>query len=323
MHKELSKDIRKALEVARYAPSSHNTQPWSVKIGKSTVDIGYNPDRQLHVGDPNKYELFISLGCFIESLRIASLDLGLVMSLDFLGTDYNAVVKTYFKKNPNPVKKKELNSELIKIRRSDRRLYEEKDLPKNVLQNLEALGDNVAQVMVISKKEDIGFIADMTYKATLDAMSDKSFRKELAYWVRNNWTKKLDGMPAYTQGMPGVISLIAKPIIERNKKVAISQAKKDSKRINHSSSIALLLSKSRAPQNLIEIGKIYQDFCLTALSNDLKTSAISAAVINDETSKEIIERFNLKSLPLAIIRVGYKHGKVKASPRLSLKTITG
>jgi hypothetical protein len=320
MYKELSEDIEKALSVARFAPSSHNTQPWTVKLYDNYIEVGYDPNRQLSVGDPDKRELFISLGCFIESLRIASSELGLLASTTFRGTSFNLVAKVDFKKQSG-LKLTNLSSVLIKKRRSDRRLYDKKEVPKDVISSLESIGDHSAFVNIYNKDDDIKFFSEATYKATLEAMSEQTFRNELASWVRHNWTQKLDGMPAYTQGMPGLISLIAKPMIKKNKKVAISQAKKDSKRITRSSFIALVCSKDDTPTNLLKAGADYQDLCLMALDNDIKTSGISAAVISPSTAKEIIDRFKLDSIPVALIRGGYRSGSVKAAPRLSHSSI--
>lgn len=320
MHKELSEDIIKALSIARFAPSSHNTQPWLVKLYGNYVDLGYNPSRQLLVGDPSKKELFISLGCFVESLRIAAEELDLLASTTFIGADANLVARIKFERRSG-IKTVNLNSNLIKDRRSDRRLYEKKKVSNDILNELKDIGGNKVSLKIFNDRNDIDFFADITFKATLEAMSEQVFRSELASWVRHNWTKQQDGMPAYTQGMPGLISLIAKPVINKNKKVAVSQAKKDAKRIRNSDLIILICCKDDSPSALLNVGAAYQDACLISLYNDIKTAGISAGVISPDTSKEIIERFNLDLIPAAIIRAGYKPGSVRASPRLDLLSI--
>ena len=80
MTQKVSDIIEKVLLTSRHAPSSHNTQPWKVTIEGPLVTIGYDSTRQLSVGDPDKRELFISLGCFIESFIGASSAFGSVIS---------------------------------------------------------------------------------------------------------------------------------------------------------------------------------------------------------------------------------------------------
>ncbi|WP_295699965.1 hypothetical protein [Lapillicoccus sp.] len=68
-----------ALEPAfRRAPSAHNTQPWTLRAeadagaeGDALV-LGWDPTRELHVGDPTRRDLWLSLGAFAESVVIAA-----------------------------------------------------------------------------------------------------------------------------------------------------------------------------------------------------------------------------------------------------------
>lgn len=57
---------------ARLAPSSHNRQPWKFVIGESEIDLFADVDKWLRVADRDRREMFISLGCAIESIRIAA-----------------------------------------------------------------------------------------------------------------------------------------------------------------------------------------------------------------------------------------------------------
>jgi hypothetical protein len=320
MHKEFSKQLEIILDTARNAPSSHNTQPWLVRVASSHIEVGYDPLRQLNVGDPNKNELFISLGCFIESIRIAALDFKFVTRTKYISDKPTCVVEIYFDKTQK-IHLDKLSSSLIRKRRSDRRFYDKKDISGEIVEELNKLNSNNVKLSIFNDAEDIDFLADETYKATLETMSEQSFRNELATWVRHNWTNKLDGMPAYTQGMPGLISLVAKPMIRKNKKVALSQAKKDSKRVRKSAIVGIISAKDLSASNLLNVGAIYQDFCLLNLNYDIKTSGISAAVINSKTSKRIEDKLELDSRPLALIRAGYRSGNVKSSPRLGLNVI--
>lgn len=68
--------LSRAAEWGR-APSAHNTQPWRVSAQNSTtLLLGWQADRVLTVGDPTRRDLFLSLGCLAESLRIVAADQG-------------------------------------------------------------------------------------------------------------------------------------------------------------------------------------------------------------------------------------------------------
>lgn len=63
--------FRRAEPLLRRAPSAHNTQPWTVRLTAGGWEIGWDPDRELVVGDPTRRDLWLSLGAFVESAVIA------------------------------------------------------------------------------------------------------------------------------------------------------------------------------------------------------------------------------------------------------------
>jgi hypothetical protein len=313
------KTLNEIIEVAALSPSSHNTQPWKVRLESGEMVVGYRPERQLKVGDPDKRELFISLGCFIESIHLAAEDRGYKASYTFLGTNHDGVARIGLTKSEKPDTKSGSWDSLIRNRRSDRRLYEEKKLSPQDIADLDTLGNDRVRLVLADQQSDIEFLATMTRVATLKLMTPEAFRSELATWVRNNWTKKPDGMPGYTQGMPGPISLLAKFVIKKNKGVASDQAKKDGKRVTHSAAVGLICVTKESHDAWIEAGRLYQRTCLEALRRDIKTSAVSAAVIAPSTSKQIVKKLKLGGTPVALLRFGYKSNTPKAAPRLKVK----
>jgi nitroreductase len=63
--------IEAALAVAARAPSAHNTQPWRVTVEGDRVIVRADPARWLRHGDPSRRDLWLSVGGFIEGLRLA------------------------------------------------------------------------------------------------------------------------------------------------------------------------------------------------------------------------------------------------------------
>lgn len=315
MTQKVSDIIEKVLLTSRHAPSSHNTQPWKVAVNGSVVVIGYDSSRQLLVGDPDKRELFISLGCFVESFVGAAAALGYTVRATYIGDDPAGVVRLELTEGGNQGRN---TDQLIRERRSDRRFYTAKHLEPAALTDLQHLSEGAATLVLFTDPADIQFLADQTYAATYKTMANPAFRTELASWIRNNWTKKPDGMPAYTQGIPGPVSLLAKFIIKKNKAVAKDQAKKDSKRVTHSAAIGLVIINKHSPAAWLDAGRLYQRACLTALANTVKTSGVSAAVIEPHTTKKITDTLHPGGAPVALIRFGYTKNSPKASPRLAL-----
>jgi hypothetical protein len=68
--------LRAALEVARWAPSAHNTQPWRVERRGDQLLVSADESRWLRHGDPTRRDLELSVGCFAEALRLGLLAQG-------------------------------------------------------------------------------------------------------------------------------------------------------------------------------------------------------------------------------------------------------
>jgi hypothetical protein len=68
--------LRQALEIARWAPSAHNTQPWTVEQQGSSLVVRADERRALRHGDPTGRDLALSAGGFAEALRLAFLAVG-------------------------------------------------------------------------------------------------------------------------------------------------------------------------------------------------------------------------------------------------------
>jgi hypothetical protein len=318
MTQTLSQDIKKILVTSRHAPSSHNSQPWQVSIAGHIVTLGYVPERHLTVGDPDKRELFISLGCFIESFVSMAHILGYRVKITYTGEQPSQVARLELHQQSTGQQAVDQLDKLIEQRRSDRRFYESTKLEPAAATALQQLREGKTQFRLFTDKTTIEFLAQQTSEATYATMSNPAFRAELASWIRNNWTKQPDGMPAYTQGIPGPISLLAKFIIKKNQAVAKDQAKKDSKRVVHSAAVGLICSEQQTVAGWLDAGRLYQRACLTAQSHGVKTSGVSAAIIYPQTTQAIIKKLDLPGQPVALLRFGYTKNNPKASPRLSV-----
>jgi len=82
-------EVRNAiLYYASLAPSGHNSQPWYVKV-KSPNEwiISADPNRRLPAVDPNNREVMLSIGAFVENLKIAAGTFGLQAEMEVIASD--------------------------------------------------------------------------------------------------------------------------------------------------------------------------------------------------------------------------------------------
>lgn len=71
-HATYSEQVRFLLRYAILAPSSRNTQPWRFAADHRTVWIHSDEERWSRVGDPDRRELYLSLGAALENLLVAA-----------------------------------------------------------------------------------------------------------------------------------------------------------------------------------------------------------------------------------------------------------
>src|SRR3989344_7087534 len=99
---DINERIKFLLNFAVLAPSTHNTQPWLFKIRNSGCEIFYDPKLSLPEADVKQRDLYISMGCCIENLSLASKYFGMFDSVDFGPfTEKHQVAVIKFREHPS------------------------------------------------------------------------------------------------------------------------------------------------------------------------------------------------------------------------------
>ena len=89
--------IKFLLRYAILAPSTHNSQPWLLKIKKGSCQIYLNPSKRIVEADPIERDLYISFGCFLENLVIAGNYFGVFDRVEYFDKrNDNLVAEVFF-----------------------------------------------------------------------------------------------------------------------------------------------------------------------------------------------------------------------------------
>jgi nitroreductase len=70
------------LAAAVLAASPHNSQPWQLVVGASTIEVHLDPTRALGPVDPFLRQMWLGAGCAIENMVVAAQGRGLALTLD-------------------------------------------------------------------------------------------------------------------------------------------------------------------------------------------------------------------------------------------------
>lgn len=300
--------------LATLAPSVHNTQPWRLTLKADTLSVHVDPSRQLEYTAKQVHEPYISLGAFIETFEQAAQSFGHSVAIDNPAdgshvADIRIAGRTISNADI---------FEAIVHRTSNRHAYATDPIAKQTLDEIVSHDLTGASVFLISSKQEIEWMARLAAVATEAVMTEQTFREELSGWVRNNLTRKYDGMPGFVQGMPTPISLVARHVI-KHVDVSRDQAKKDARLLTQSAHLVLISTPDpEDTRSLLACGRLYARICLQAKRHKYDTSAVTAPIAYGPTREEIIQRLPGANCPVALLRLGSAQKPGRHTPRIPI-----
>lgn len=162
---------RRALSWALLAPNPHNRQPWRVKLeGDDALLLYCDLGRRLPATDPFDRQITMGCGAFLELLAIAAAEEGHRTEIvpfpegeDMRTLDARPVARVTFVKDgtsPDPLFAQ------IPRRRTNRLVYEARDVPADALERLAAGGRaHGVSAMTVGDTPLAGTLRDLTWRA--------------------------------------------------------------------------------------------------------------------------------------------------------------
>lgn len=206
-------DIDRILDLARWYPSPHNSQPIVVGRRGDALDLYYDLDRGLPAEPYGVPFGFVCAGTFAETLTIAAHALGyeVVASLraedmDFSGDDrLHALGSLTLTRQDGPVA--DLDAELILRRRTSRLPYDDVPVVPGALQ---AVAEEAARwghrLRVTDDPAAVRAIVALNQLTLFRDLQSDPVREEIASWLRYSKAEaaaKADGLAAETLHLPG------------------------------------------------------------------------------------------------------------------------
>lgn len=305
------------ISCAVQAPSSHNTQPWLFAIKNSKILVYADLTRNLKVGDPQNRELYASVGAAIANIELGAKALGISAKLQYFPDSKSRELVAVFDLIIPAAAKISYNEKLLKSlweRRSNRTHYlKSKELPAKHLAKLEKIANSYGlKLNLISDNKKITKIADMVKLGMIEFLSKPEFREELSHWVRHNWSKKGDGLPGYSIGMPGIISILA-PVLVKSTAPIQTIAKEEKNAVESCPTVGVITVSKDTPINWVKTGVVFEHIAIESHLAGISTSILTAAV--ECPSQNIKLKKIVSSIPTLFFRLGYATGPGIAVPR--------
>lgn len=304
------------LDVARLAPSVHNTQPWRVKVVNDSFIITLDPDHTLKEGDPTGRQTIISLGIFTAAIEIGSQKTNVkVASVDF--KDKKVVMQfvnnTEFSKNFEPAK-------LLSLRHSDRSIYTPVEVSSNFMHAISGINFPGVQIRISTNRSFIKNIADLTAKGIRMALSNPNFRKELSRYLVLPQSTKRRGITVKSLYIPYLLAIL-QPWMVRLGLNNGAESKLEKKRWESASGVIVITGDGDMPQYWLEAGRAYLH-CSLEIERAGLSQATSAAIVEASNFHEDIEELlNINKRILSILRIGKGSNKKHMSPRIKVEEI--
>src|SRR5680860_115560 len=281
---------------ATKAPSGHNSQPWWFKVGENSIEIHPDLESALPVVDPRNRELYVSLGCAAENLRMAAAAFGHTTDYDIRKSKKGITfIRISIKEFDTDSKKNQL--ELIEKRQTNRSIYNGEKVANNILDELKSIQKelDVNAYYFENGSPEFSVIKEYIKKGNEIQMNDPDFRNELLSWIRFNKSEVKhtnNGLTFKVMGSPPTPKFIGKRIVA-SFLTPDKLNKSDIKKIDSASHFIVLTTKTDSTLKWIRMG-----FYMESLLLKLTELGIPNAYLNPPCEIESLSKGLQKELAI-------------------------
>lgn len=181
------------VEVARYAPSPHNTQPWKLRLlDERRATLFMVRSRMLPDEDVTGCFLLCAMGIFIESVRIVSANSGRGLEVEPIALDLEdggeVLPFATLTLHEDESAKTPFTNELFLKRCTSRLPPSGNAVTSNVLKELEEVTVARGQLFQHTSDADLmTHILEKNTEAVFHDLNDSHYHDEIAEWFRFGW----------------------------------------------------------------------------------------------------------------------------------------
>ncbi|MEU7004630.1 hypothetical protein [Nonomuraea sp. NPDC046570] len=300
--------LRAAVRAATWAPSLHNTQPWSFAIEGEEVSVRCDRDRQLRAADEEGRQLLVSCGAALFNLRLSLRAAG-VEPVTRLSPDPDRPALLATVRVGPPVEADEVVRRMhaeIERRRTHRAGFADLSVPDELIDGLvrEAAGE-AATLTPVRDPAAVAALAALTEAAQFVQGQDQKLSLELIRWARPPGSTRGDGVPA--EAYPRAPASAFSSFAQRDYSGTHDWGRDSAETASGTSTglVALVTTTGDSRTDWVAAGQALQAVLLHASAYGLSAAFHTQALENPHLRAFLREEFCSDTYPQMIMRLGF------------------
>jgi hypothetical protein len=305
----IQEQLRFLVRYATLAPSTRNTQPWRFGVDCERIEIRPDLTRWHPVADPDRRELYLSLGCAIENLIVAAEQFGFRHTMVYQPEwphEEVAAVLAFRPGGRGSPERDGLTLATLLARRSAHGRFTERELSTADLDALRLrLADNDLDLAFVTEPERRRAVQELHRLGHEIAVTDPAYRRELADWVEGG-----------AFGTPWPLSKLGSAAIESGG-IARQLARLDAIAVGSAPVLLLISSRADDRQSQLRSGQLLERLWLAAAARDLGFQPLSAALATRNLRAQLASVMGARwQCAQQLVRVGHpRHSHGHRTPR--------
>lgn len=306
--------LREVLDVARVAPSIHNTQPWRFEASGDHLELWAERSRLLPVIDPKGRQLVVSCGAALEHAVVAARGLGEELRVWTFPDPARPELLATAVLGPGapPTEHEGALLQATSLRHTYRGRFTPEPLAEQAIQRLstlEVLGPTA--VRWVQSPDDLTVFQVLLARADSEQRRDPAYRAELDQWVHASGGH---GIPSWAQDRrDGAGSSLALRHFEDLDELLVE----DPPVADHPA-IAVLATGDDGQQDWLEAGRALARFLLEATVLGLAAQPLGQVTDSLPWRMRLGQELGVLGRPQLAVRLGYPAHLGSATPRRDL-----
>lgn len=301
------------LRYAVLAPSSHNAQPWTFDVHDDEIRIGADESRWLDAADPDRRELYLSVGCAVENCCIAAEQFGFDPVVEYHDPDSaDHVVTVRLREGDPTTPRPSALFDALTTRRTSHAVFDGRPLDADVRERLAAVdGEEGVTLHLVDDAETRAAIGRVQATADRRLMDDPDYRRELGHWI---------GLGAL--GSSWLAARIGQAVVT-HLDLGDREAAKHSTLIQSAPVVAVLTTDTDDPVTQVRTGRVFERLALLASAAGVAVHPMSQALERPETRQELAAILDTTESPQHLFRLGYVDEPTEHTPRWPVEAFIG